>query len=169
MTTAPENNDLVVLPLQSGGALIISAHPASLPDATPRDAITRYTELGASALLSLTTHEELLALDLAQLPAICKEMGIKWWHAPIVDMGVPDEVFEQWWSTNQAEINKLLLDGKVLAVHCWSGVGRSGMVACRILIERGMAPQDALAHVRQFRPGAVETPEQERYVLGLTA
>jgi len=169
MSSAFETGSFNVLAVQGGGSLILSSHPASLPGATVQEAVAQYVALGATALLSLTTQEELLALKLAELPAISKEAGLQWWHAPIEDMGEPDEEFEQWWRAHKGTLHGLLSEGGTLAVHCWSGYGRSGTVAARVLIERGMTPEQALEFVREQRPGAVETVGQERYVLGLTA
>lgn len=44
-------------------------------------------------------------------------------------------------------------------------IGRTGLAACRLLIELGMAPHEALTAVRAARPGAIETLAQQRYVL----
>jgi len=59
------------------------------------------------------------------------------------------------------------LDGQSIVVHCRGGLGRTGMVAARLLVELGEKPVTALQRVRAARPGAVETVEQEEYVLGL--
>lgn len=48
-------------------------------------------------------------------------------------------------------------------------VGRGAMVACRLLIEAGLPPEEALTRVREARPGAVEAAEQVRYVESLRA
>ena len=49
--------------------------------------------------------------------------------------------------------------GRVL-VHCRGGCGRSGMVALRLMIEAGEAPDEALSRLRSVRPCAVETKAQ---------
>jgi len=53
-------------------------------------------------------------------------------------------------------------------VHCRGGFGRTGTVAARLLVERGLDPAAAMALVRHTRPGSIETSEQELYVLALT-
>ena len=55
--------------------------------------------------------------------------------------------------------------GQSLVVHCRGGLGRTGLISARLLIELGESPARALARVRAARPGAVETREQETYVL----
>jgi len=48
------------------------------------------------------------------------------------------------------------------------GLGRTGMAAALLLVERGIAPEDAIAAVRRARPGAIETRGQETLVRGWT-
>lgn len=167
--SSERTDGFAVLPMSGGGAVIISMHPAGLPNLTVAEALARYRTWGATAVLSLLTEPELLALNLSTLPSLCKTQHMQWWHAPIEDMGEPDEGFERWWQANQGAVHGLFNDGHALVLHCWSGYGRSGTVAARILIERGMAPQAALAFVRQHRPGAVETAGQQDYVLALSS
>jgi ADP-ribosyl-[dinitrogen reductase] hydrolase len=38
------------------------------------------------------------------------------------------------------------------------------MIAARLLVEFGMEPNVAIVKVRQARPGAIQTKEQEEYV-----
>ena len=54
--------------------------------------------------------------------------------------------------------------GRVL-IHCKGGCGRSGMVALRLMIEAGEAPDEALARLRSVRPCAVETDAQMRWAM----
>ena len=55
--------------------------------------------------------------------------------------------------------------GRGVAVHCRAGIGRSGMVALRLMIEAGEAPDDALARLRTVRPCAVETTAQMHWAM----
>jgi ADP-ribosyl-[dinitrogen reductase] hydrolase len=50
-------------------------------------------------------------------------------------------------------------------MHCYAGLGRTGTIAARLLVEHGMRPDVAIAQVRKIRPGSIETLEQEDYVL----
>jgi protein-tyrosine phosphatase len=67
------------------------------------------------------------------------------------------------------EIQRRVDDGRSrgdVAVACMGGVGRTGMVAACALVRAGLSAKEAIARVRAIRhPTAVETAEQERFVL----
>ncbi|XP_016046972.1 dual specificity protein phosphatase 23 isoform X2 [Erinaceus europaeus] len=55
--------------------------------------------------------------------------------------------------------------GEAVAVHCALGLGRTGtMLACYLVKDRGLAPDEAIAEIRHLRPGSIETHEQEKAV-----
>ena len=55
---------------------------------------------------------------------------------------------------------RCLRSGGDVLVHCKGGLGRAGMIAARLLVELGMAPEQAIREVRRARKGAIETPSQ---------
>jgi ADP-ribosyl-[dinitrogen reductase] hydrolase len=122
---------------------------------------------GAAALVTLMQGDELAAYSVppAEMSREVLARGIAWYHLPIVDMCAPDDAFEDRWSVAGIELRALLDDGRNIAVHCLGGLGRTGTVAARLLIEYGERPDLAIARVRDARPGAIQTYEQERYVL----
>lgn len=68
-----------------------------------------------------------------------------------------------------AEIRHGRHDGNV-AVACMGGVGRTGTVAACALVQAGRSPAEAIATVRAVRhPSAVETADQERFVMAFAA
>jgi hypothetical protein len=52
-------------------------------------------------------------------------------------------------------LSMLLDEGKSVLIACDLGLNRSGMVAARVLVERGMAAADAIHRIRSVRPGAL--------------
>jgi predicted protein tyrosine phosphatase len=121
---------------------------------------------GTTLLLTLMEQDELARHGVAHLGARAGRSMT--WHAlPIVDRQVPDSAFEARWPTVAAEVLRRFDRGENVVVHCLGGLGRSGVIAARVLIERGLAPAAAMAAVRAARPGAIETAQQEAYVLGL--
>ena len=45
-----------------------------------------------------------------------------------------------------------------------AGLGRTGTMAAKMLVGFGVSPEDAIASVRQARPGTIETAAQEQYI-----
>ena len=116
--------------------------------------------LRVSCLLGLAEPHELAEAD--RLGEELGEAGIEWLQMPVPDFGTPPS--ETAWQAAAARIHTRLDRDETVAVHCWGGLGRSGMVAARLLRERGRTPTAALARVRRARPGAVETSEQEAWI-----
>ena len=51
-----------------------------------------------------------------------------------------------------------LRDGESIVLHCKGGLGRTGMVAARLLVELGCMPEEAIVAVRsRFRIGVPGT------------
>jgi ADP-ribosyl-[dinitrogen reductase] hydrolase len=119
---------------------------------------------GASTLVTLVEPHELVDLGVPDLGMRTLERQLAWFHLPIRDRDVPCERFERDWETVGPELQASLDRGDAIVLHCMGGLGRTGLVACRLLIERGESPAGALARVRGARPGAVETAGQEAYL-----
>jgi ADP-ribosyl-[dinitrogen reductase] hydrolase len=121
---------------------------------------------GAGALVSLIEGHEFNLLGVPDLPAKVRSLGIIWSHLPIVDLEVPDWRFEEKWEKVGTKVSSILGNGGRIVLHCRAGLGRTGTIAARLLVEFGMDPRAAIAKVRQARPGAIQTREQEEYVQG---
>ncbi len=65
------------------------------------------------------------------------------------------------------ELRRRLAEGARVLIHCRAGLGRTGTVAARLLVEHGLDPEAAILRVRQSRPAAIETAGQEAYVRAL--
>lgn len=122
---------------------------------------------GARAIVTLIEAHELELLQVPDLGAQVVARGIAWHHLPIPDVQAPDERFATGWQRSGPALLDWLIAGQRVLVHCRGGFGRAGTVAAQLLVELGATPQDAIRRVRAARPGAIETAEQERYVLNL--
>lgn len=127
--------------------------------------IEHLRDLQPSYAISLTTLAEMVAAGAEHIGADFQESGTRWEHLPILDYSVPDEAFmREWPRVSQTARQALTGKGRVV-VHCKGGCGRSGMVALRLMIESGIAPDDALAQLRAIHPQAVETDEQMEWAM----
>lgn len=121
---------------------------------------------GGKILISLMENHEFSLLGVPDFPSVLPSVkGLEWLHLPIKDMQIPDGQFEVSWDTIGAMIHKRLSSGDSIAIHCRGGLGRTGLLAARILVESGMKPVQAVAAVRQARERSIETYSQEYYLL----
>ena len=127
--------------------------------------IAAIREWGASAVVTLIEDQEFELLGVSALPLALRAAGIEWHHLPVKDVHAPDQRFENRWVYAGARLRERLHAGERVLVHCRGGLGRAGSVAARLLVEFGATPSEAIAQVRAVRPGAIETREQEQWVL----
>lgn len=123
--------------------------------------------VGTAGVATLVERREMRRLGITDLPRLARAAGMDWWHLPIRNMAAPDDAFEAPWQDAGREIHALLEQGRSVALHCHGGLGRTGTVAARLLIEMGVAPVEAMERVRRARPGSIETRAQELYLRAL--
>ncbi len=143
--------------------------PRSLTGGWARDLdldLAALREAGAGALVTLMPGSELRSVGVSPvgLGAGARAAGLEWHHLPIRDVDVPDAAFEEAWCYAGPRLHRHLQRGALVVLHCLGGLGRSGTIAARLLVEQGESAATAIARVRAARPGAIETPAQESYV-----
>jgi ADP-ribosyl-[dinitrogen reductase] hydrolase len=121
---------------------------------------------GGKALVTLMEDRELKAVQVPPdvLAGEAKRLGIEWHHLPVADVDVPNERFEDQWTYSGVRLRGILAAGGNVVIHCLGGLGRTGTIAARLLVEFGASPESAIRQVREARPGSIETPRQEEYV-----
>ncbi|MCG5247322.1 ADP-ribosylglycohydrolase family protein [Methylorubrum extorquens] len=127
------------------------------------------SDWGATTLVTLIEWHEIAALRVRGIEMECQRHGIEWLHLPIPDVSTPTDAFEAAWATAGEGLRSRLRTGFNIVVHCKGGLGRAGTIAARLLVELGADSKEAMQKVREARPGAIETVEQERHVHGQSA
>ena len=161
------------VPIPVSGALGITHCPGrNTKDSTGcrwkrdlRDDLRDLTAWGAGAILTLVEDHEFARLGVPEFATEIRGTGLVWYHMPIPDMSTPGTAFDEAWARDGARIFGSLRAGERVLVHCAGGLGRSGMIAAKLLIGLGASAKHAIAAVRQVRPGAIETDGQLDYVL----
>lgn len=121
---------------------------------------------GATWIITLMEDHELMAVKVAEIGQRIP-LGIKHLHLPIPDCGVPDKTWEDRWAQVGPDLRSALAKGEKVLIHCLGGLGRTGTLAARILVEFGTDPEQAILAVRNARKGTIETSIQEAYVRGI--
>lgn len=123
-------------------------------------------QFGASALVTLMEEHELerFKVSASRFRQFAGELGFEWHHLPIPDGGTPDGSFERLWTYSGTRLRSHLTNGRRIVLHCLGGLGRTGMIAARLLVEMGVEPEAAIISVRKARPNTVQEPSQERHV-----
>jgi len=121
---------------------------------------------GAEILLSLIEPQEYAIYGVERMRELIPE-GLVHLQFPIPDGSTPDASWEKSWEVAGPKIRAILRRGGRVCVHCIGGLGRTGLVAARLLVELGAQQEEAIRMVRKTRPGAIETAAQEDYVRSL--
>lgn len=115
-------------------------------------------------ILTLMQDGDFAEAGVPQFAAVLGRRFAAWRHLPIVDGGVPDAAFERAWATTGAEARGLLSRGGKVLIHCRAGLGRTGTLAARLLVELGSSADDAMSAVREARANTIENRDQEEHV-----
>jgi len=110
-------------------------------------------EIGIRRILTLA--ERPLGVGLGRLPFS------KLHHLPIEDFTAPAQGVLDW---AVELIDEARAAGEPILVHCYMGLGRTGMVLACYFVHEGRTAEEALGRVRDLRPGSVECTAQEEAV-----
>jgi atypical dual specificity phosphatase len=101
-----------------------------------------------------------LTVDTPSTPLLARH-EIESLHLPMEDFHAPtlDQILEF-----VDKVSHILKNGGRVGVHCTAGKGRSGTMSAAYLVSLGHTPADAIARVRELRPGSIETAEQEKAI-----
>ena len=144
------------------GIRVMANSPATRKNLTAD--IQELVDWGANGVVCLLEPHELVMNKLEDLPERVKSNGMWWRQLPIIDMDIPNQEFEDNWAEEGELIRHALRIGERVVFHCYAGLGRTGMMAARILVEMGMHPEDAIKRIRQDNKRRIQTKVQEELV-----
>jgi len=147
----------------SSAKLILTPCPGT-KEATIEASLKDLKRSGVSAVITLMETEELKKLSLEHIGKLAKSIGLSWFHLPIEDDSQPDLAFHESWESARIAIHRLLENEKSIAIHCKGGSGRTGIVAAKILLERGEKLEKVLPKIKKIRPNAFSLPLQVEYI-----
>lgn len=119
---------------------------------------------GANGVVSLIEKHEFKMNKVEEIPNLLADAGMWWLHLPIIDMAITNQKFEDEWAVQGERIRHALRIGERVALHCYAGLGRTGMIGARILVEMGMDNEEAIAAVREPNRRRIQTKDQSNFV-----
>jgi protein-tyrosine phosphatase len=147
------------------GRLALMARPAG--GETLETEIAALRAAGVDKLVSALTSRDQSKLELENEAALAVAAGISFVAFPIHDFGTPDR---DALVDLAAELADDLRHGRFVTIHCRGGVGRSGLIACAVVIDFGASAEEAIEVVSQARGcTAPETEEQRQMLRDLAA
>jgi protein-tyrosine phosphatase len=120
---------------------------------------------GARTLVTLLEAREFARLGVPGFRAAVGATRLAWHHLPVADRRAPGEQASGTLNSVMPYVLERLSSGEQLVIHCAAGLGRTGALAAKLLVQFGVPPALAIERVRQVRPGSIESAEQEAWVL----
>ena len=144
--------------------------PGSYNPETTRRRMDAFLEAGINTFIDLTQPHELASYELIlKEQARLYDIEATYHRFAIRDHGIPSR---ETMAAILTTIDEAIENGKGVYVHCWGGVGRTGIVVGCYLVRHGLAPQQALERVhilfntrpQNYYSTSPETPEQFEFV-----
>ena len=167
MPTRPHGNTYWVEP----GRLLAGEYPGDTNGDATSTRLGRYLDAGIDYFIDLTEDGELEPYEeRLHAEAAARGKTVEYRRLPIRDMSVPRSADGMREILNTIEA--ALSAKRIVYVHCWGGVGRTGMVIGCHLTRHGHDGDTALSRLRELFAAmdkaasrrSPETTEQERWV-----
>lgn len=152
------------------GRLLAGEYPATTEEHSSRKRLVSLLHCGVNAVLNLTEEGERVDYS-AWLMEEAADFGldVEYKRMPIQDFSIP-RVVDMMAILNQ--MDEWMNQGRTVYVHCYAGIGRTGMVIGCYLVRKGMTATQALLRIAELRralPGgwrrSPETDEQIAFVM----
>jgi len=153
---------LTELPYHLPGRIFRSPMPFSVYDPQGESLLEFKREKG-SLIILLAEEAEYMERTGRNLKSLYDQEGFRVIHFPIPDFGVPSKGDLE---ETVRETVKHAQAGQNIVIHCHAGLGRTGLFAAYLAKEvLGLSSEEAIFWTRKYIPHALETHEQERFIM----
>jgi Swiss Army Knife protein, DSP-PTPase phosphatase domain len=129
------------------GRLLAGEYPGERTDAETRVRLQAFLAAGVSSFLDLTEAHEFFYASFSTYRDLLGP-SIRYHRMPIPDFGCPSE---QEMLAILERIDQELTDGRIVYVHCYGGLGRTGTVVGCWLTRQGLTGEQALKRIAVLR------------------
>lgn len=154
------------------GRLAAGEYPGHRMSFRATEKILTLLEAGIDHFIDLTETAELKPyFRIVEKESRRLGLDVVWERHPIVDRSVPES--PEAMSKILDAIDSALYENKIVYVHCWGGVGRTGTTVGCWLVRHGLTGEEALSRIAEwwqgmekiyYHPRSPETREQREYV-----
>ena len=138
----PNGNTYWVVPLK----FLAGEYPGDKDPVKARNKIKQFLAAGFRHFIDLTEPDELVPYDaILSEEARNSRIDVTYQRFPIRDNSVPSD--EDHLADILLAIDRRIREGGAVYLHCWGGVGRTGLVVACWLQEQGRTPNGALAEL----------------------
>ncbi len=165
---------IIDLPVATGARIVVCGVPGIIIEAngalglcetTLNNEMARFARLNIATLVGLIEDTELEHIAYCDIAASARSFGIQSVRFPIRDFSIPTPEQEADWEPIARHASQLFVRGRSLAIHCMAGIGRSCMMAGKLLISLNTPSTQAVTAIRSIQPDALETDVQVDYLL----
>ncbi len=146
-----------------GGILALSPLPGAGGDY--RGDLDHLASWRPAMVISIATQAELVDGGAQLLGQHIQDKGARWVHVAMPRGSGPTAVLETTWPDVSKQARRALLGGGRVLLHSPKGQGRCGMVALRLMIEAGEAPDEALDRLSAVCPETIGSEEQMAWAM----
>jgi len=142
----------------------LSAMAKPLPADELKSDIAQIAKKGITSIVSLMQISEAEAAGLGEEQVVAEEHGLQFTQYEIGDYGVPASLDE--YSRFIKQLYTDIAAGQHTVVHCYAGIGRTGLVTTSILLHCGYTAAEAFSLVSEQRGAEVpDTQQQKKWLL----
>jgi protein-tyrosine phosphatase len=160
--TGGEAMFLTELPYHLPGRIFRSPMPFSVYD-PQGESLLEFRREKASLIILLAEEAECIERTGRNLKSFYDREGFRVIHFPIPDFGVPSK------GDLEETVRKTVKHaraGKNIVIHCHAGLGRTGLFVASLAKEvLGLSSEEAIHWTRTYIPHALETDEQEKFIM----
>lgn len=148
-------------------------YPGHARSAKARERLREHLEVGVNFFLDLTVPGELRSYDrFLYEESLALGLTPFYQRMPIPDASVPRT--QEYMADILDAIDLAIANRHLVFVHCWGGIGRTGLVVGCYLVRHGMTGRQALAELGRIwqgvekstrHPFTPETPAQQQFIL----